>query len=109
MKKPSQEPDRELLEAVSDDYQSFESVVSKVSCSKHTICAASDIERSLLTSIANNLVRAYLIHADPPYATAVGANSDTVQRYWFWITEQGREYLRGLVEKQAIPYRRRLN
>ncbi len=56
----------------------------------------------LLGAIANHLVSAYLLHADPPYATEVGADSETIQRYWFAITEEGREYLRHLMQKQSI-------
>ena len=56
----------------------------------------------LLGAIANHLVSAYLLHADPPYATEVGADAETIQRYWFGITEEGREYLRQLLPKQSI-------
>lgn len=101
------ELDRVVLEAVSEDYQSFESVVSKLSSPDRDIVPISEIEHSLLRSIANNLVVAYMIHADPPYATAVGANLDNVRRYWFWITDEGIEYLHRLREKQTISRRRR--
>ena|SRR5579871_1446464 len=94
--------DRAVLEAVSDDYQSFEALVSKLSRSKNAQCEVTDIEHLLLSAIANHLVSAYLLHADPPYATEVGANSETIQRYWFGITEEGRDYLRLLLQKQSI-------
>ena len=106
------ELDRVVLEAVSDDYESFESLVSKLSRVNSAICRTfltDQLERSLLTSIANNLVGAYLIHADPPYTTAVGANVETVRRYWFCITDEGKEYLRRRLAKQAVPRRRRLS
>jgi hypothetical protein len=89
--------DRVVLEAVSEDYEPFEAVVRKLSNSTQALGGANEIERSLLSSIANNFIEAYLIHADPPYATAVGANLDTVRRYWFYITEQGKEHLRRLL------------
>jgi hypothetical protein len=100
----SHELDRVVLEAVSEDYQSFESIVSKLSQFADIVVA--DIERTLLSCIADNLVAAYLIHADPPYATEVGASSETIRRYWFCITEQGREYIGRLIEKQAVERRR---
>lgn len=106
MRASYRELDRAVLEAVSEDYQSFESIVSKLSQSDHSACGAIDIERILLNSIASHLVGAYLIHADPPYATEVGANSDTIRRYWFCITEEGRRYLGHLPQKQAILRRR---
>jgi len=102
----SRELDRVVLEAVSEDYRSFESLVSKLSQSADFL--VSDIEQTLLSAIGKNLVAAYLIHADPPYATKVGASSETIRRYWFCITEEGREYLRRLVEKQAVAQRQGL-
>jgi len=87
------EIDRVVLEAVSDDYQPFESVAHKLSRSHAGAWAVIDVERLLLISIANNLVAAYLIHADPPYATKVGADSTNIRRYWFCITEEGRRRL----------------
>lgn len=106
MKIRSHELDRVVLEAVSDDYLSFESLVSKLSQSKFAQAAALDIERLLLTAISNHLVSAYLLHADPPYATEVGANPETIRRYWFSITEEGREYLRRLPAGKAAIRRR---
>jgi hypothetical protein len=95
------ELDRVVLEAVSEDYQSFEAVVSKLSQASDSNAGVNDIERALLRSIANNFVAAYLLHADPPYATEVGADSDNIRRYWFCITEEGREFLGRLVRRQA--------
>ena len=96
------ELDRVILEAVSEDYQSFEAVVSKLSQENDRYDNATDIERVLQRSIASNFIAAYLLHADPPYATEVGANSDNIRRYWFCITEKGREYLGRMVREQAV-------
>ncbi|HEY3624973.1 MAG TPA: hypothetical protein VGL00_01780 [Terracidiphilus sp.] len=85
--------DRVVLEAVSDDYQSFESVADKLSQADSGAWAVIDVERILLISIANKLIAAYLIHADPPYATEVGADSSNIRTYWFCITEEGRRHL----------------
>lgn len=92
--------DRVVLEAVSEDYQSFESLLSKLSQSKDAY-EVPEIERMLLSALSNHLVSAYLLHADPPYATEVGAGPETIRRYWYCITEEGREYLRRLVPKHA--------
>jgi hypothetical protein len=94
------EIDRVVLEAVSDDYQSFESVVRKLSRAQAGAWALMDVERVLLISIAHNLVAAYLIHADPPYATEVGADSSNIRTYWFCITEEGRRHLGRLAHTQ---------
>lgn len=99
--------DRVVLEAVSEDYESFESVVSKLSRLNSALFGISEvdrIERSLLSSIANKLVTAYLIHAEPPYATAVGEPLDSVRSYWFYLTEEGKEHLNRLLEKKAISH-----
>lgn len=101
MKADLYELDRALLEAVSEDYQSFEAVVRKLSEANSAYGPATNIERILLTSLANKLVAAYLIHADPPYATEVGANSENIRRYWFCITDEGREYLSRIRRKQT--------
>ncbi len=102
-----QELDRVVLEAVSEEYQSFEAVVSKLSQANYAYCGSTEIERVLLSSIANKLVAAYLLHADPPYATEVGADSENISRYWFCITEEGRRYLDRKVRKQAVFQGRR--
>ena len=107
MKVSFHELDRVVLEAVSDDYQSFESLVSKLSRSQGPHYRAVEIERMLLSAIANHLVSAYLIHADPPYATEVGANAETIRRYWFCITEEGRDFLRRPFPKQTVLRRHR--
>jgi hypothetical protein len=93
---------RIVLEAVSEDYESFESLVQKLSCLNDAVDERSDIdqiEHSLLSSVENHLVGAYLIHADPPYATAVPADLETIRRCWFFITEEGRAYLCSLCQK----------
>jgi 16S rRNA G966 N2-methylase RsmD len=107
MRATFREIDRLVLQAVSEDYQSFESLVSKLS-RIHAQYGSREVERTLLSAIADQLVSAYLIHADPPYATEVGANAETIQRYWFGITEEGREYLRRPVPQQPVFRRRRI-
>jgi hypothetical protein len=96
---------RVILEAVSEDYQSFESIVSQVSDADSAHGLADEIERILLSSIANNLVAAYLLHADPPYATEVEATPEMIRTYWFCITEEGRKYLDGFAPEQKSSRR----
>jgi hypothetical protein len=95
---------RIVLEAVSEDYESFESVVSKL-LRLPDADEGRDIDRiehSLLSLVAHRLVGAYLIHADPPYATAISVHPDTVRQCWFFITDEGREYLRRPAEEPPI-------
>jgi hypothetical protein len=49
-----------------------------------------EIKTVLLTLVSGGLVAACLIHADPPYITAVDPNFETVERYGFMATEKGR-------------------
>ena len=106
MKADLYELDRAVLEAVSEDYQSFETVVRKLSEANSAHGSATNIERILLTSLANKLIAAYIIHADPPYATEVGANSENIRRYWFCITDEGRKYL-GRIRRKPAALRNR--
>ena len=99
------ELDRVVLEAVSEDYQSFETSLASYLGPIMLIAKVMDIERVLLSLIATKLVAAYLIHADPPYATEIGADGDNIRRYWFYITEKGRKHLDRLIKKQAVRTR----
>lgn len=98
MKQDVNELDQIILEVVSEDFESFESVVSKLS-RRHVGFQQpqfhiDQIKSSLLCNTVNRLVGAYLIHADPPYVTVVNVSADTIDRYWFHLTESGRKYLR---------------
>ena len=97
MKISARELDRIVLQAIADDYESFDSVVSRLSRLGSFICGvyeAEDVERSLLSSIANGFVEAYLLHMEPPHATPVRVDAGSVRRYWYHITDEGQEYLR---------------
>jgi hypothetical protein len=103
MKHDLNELDQIILEVVSDDFESFESVVSKLSgrCIGFQPRIHMDqIKSRLLCNTVNGLVGAYLIHADPPYVTAVNISADTIDRYWFHLTESGRRYHRVVVGEQ---------
>ena len=103
------ELNRMVLEAVSRDFEPFESLVSQLSVGQACSRGKSYIDRiesNLLESIADEHIRAYLIHADPPYVTTVEVNSDTVRRYWFLITEKGKKFLQELLEREASALER---
>ncbi len=97
MERDDDELDRMVLTVVSNDFESFESIVSRISTWTREVLAERDIERigwSLVRSIAANHIRAYLVHADAPYITVVGDSSETIRRYWFYITQDGLKFLR---------------
>lgn len=93
--------ERTVLEVVFNDIEPFESITAKLSRRATASGEHFDVkclQPLLLLLIADDLVGAYLIHAESPFVTAVEAKSDTVQRYWFRITGRGKRrlhYLRG--------------
>jgi hypothetical protein len=81
-----------ILEIVLRDFESFESIVAKLSKANPTI-QSGQVKELLLPLLADDLLGTYLIHADPPYFTSVDATPDTVEWYWFLITEEGKRRL----------------
>jgi hypothetical protein len=91
---------RRILEIVLGDFESFETIFAKLS--KGGIEIGSDeVKALLLALLAGDLLGAYLVHADPPYFTPVAATPDTVEWYWFLITEEGKRHLHTPSEPQA--------
>lgn len=83
---------RMILEIVLHDFESFESIVAQLSKANPAI-GSSEVKRGLQALLADDLLRTYLIHADPPYFTLVDATPDTIEWYWFLITEEGERQL----------------
>jgi len=103
MKQDVNELDQIILEVLSDNFESFESVVSKLSrryIGFQQRFHMDQIKSRLLCNTVNGLVGAYLIHADPPYVTAANVSADTIDRYWFDLTDSGRNYHRVVVGEQ---------
>lgn len=95
---------RLLLEAVSADCTAFESVVGHVIPNERLNAADCDpvsVDRKLLTLVGEGLVEAFLLHAEPPYITAVVPSMRTLPGFWFYITAKGEQYLGGL--SKAVP------
>jgi hypothetical protein len=90
-----------LLEVVFNDLEPFESIESKLSPQQTASGETFDIRTILLRSITDDLVGAYLLHAEHPYVTAVEAHPDTIHRYWYCITSRGKRRLQNLREKDS--------
>jgi hypothetical protein len=83
---------RMILEIVLGDFESFESIVAKLAQANPAI-SSGEVKGLLRALSADNLLGIYLIHADPPYFTPVDPTPDTIERYWFLITEEGKRQL----------------
>jgi hypothetical protein len=83
---------RTILEVVVCDFEPFESIVSKISKSSDDE-AFDEVRLGLRALLTDGLVGAFLIHAEPPYATPVNPESDNMHWYWYTITAQGKSYL----------------
>ena len=91
---------RMILEIVLRDFESFESIVAKLSKANPEV-GSDEVKTLLLALLADELLAAYLIHADPPYFTPVDATRDTVEWYWLLITEEGKRHLQAPSNPQA--------
>ena len=83
---------RIILGAVLRDFEPFESIVSKVFRSSDDE-ASDKVRRGLRSLLEDGLVGAYLIHAEPPYATPVNPEPDQLQWYWYTTTARGKSLL----------------
>lgn len=95
---------RIVLQAVLHDFETIDKILHEASnWESETRWAWSvvEIKTVLLTLVARGLVAACLIHADPPYITAVNPNFETVERYWFIATEKG---IRFLAQKRWLAW-----
>ena len=93
-----------LLEVVFNDLEPLESIESKLLPQQTASGGTFDLtnlQRQLLLLIADDLVGAYLLHAEHPYITAVEAYPETIHRYWYCITSRGKRRLQNLREKHG--------
>ena len=107
------ELDRLVLGAVGDEFVPLEFIVDKLGRPGSPIIGRLDpdlIYSRLLNLIADKLINAYLLHAEPPYITPVQISPRALPTSWFYITQRGRKCLasgaRGRValrDKDARP------
>ncbi len=91
---------RMILEIVLRDFESFETIVAKLSKVKPDV-GSDEVKALLLALLADDLLAAYLIHADPPYFTPVDAAPSSIEFYWLLITQEGKKHLQAPSEPQA--------
>jgi hypothetical protein len=95
---------RIILELVAHDFEPFESILDKLSRRPPDTLSAYDVDEIpviLLALVTGGFLRACLIHADSPYITAVDPSLESIEQYWFMITEQGVRYLKNTLAPQT--------
>jgi hypothetical protein len=89
--------DRVILAAVSDDFTTLEFIAEKLSFSPDIAVGKLDAEallRRLLQLIGEKHINAYLLHADPPFITPIEiGDKAALATCWFYITQRGRKFL----------------
>jgi len=98
------ELDRLVLAAVCDDFVTIEFVVDKLCGTGGGITGKLDagiLHCRLFDLIADKLINAYLLHADPPFITPMEIGYDALPACWFYITQRGRKCLANTALKQA--------
>jgi hypothetical protein len=98
------ELDRLILGAVGDDFVTLEHIVNRLAIPGGRVAAKVDPEllrQRLVDLIADRLISAYLLHADPPYITPVKVSTRSLQTSWFYITQRGRKCLANSAKNRA--------
>lgn len=96
MQPHTDELDRAILSAVSEDFEPLEAIVRKVSIPEGRFPELAEpgrLDTRLISLIADKLISAYFLHADPPFITPVDMRYEKLTRTWFLITERGRTCL----------------
>jgi hypothetical protein len=91
--------DRRLLHAVREEPVPYEWLIEKLSSGTEDLssCHATEMTRhNLLSAISRGLIGACLVHAEVPFITPVNATLETLPRYWFYCTHEGRKALWGI-------------
>jgi hypothetical protein len=95
---------RMVLEAVANDYEELEMIVSEIVKWAGSINDApnrNQIEYALMVSIADKDVEAYEYSEKSCRYIPTSADSQTLHTLWFYITEQGKERLQRLEDEET--------
>jgi hypothetical protein len=88
------ELDRLVLGAVGDDFVTLDYIIDKLGSPDNIFAGKVELIYSrLLNLLADKLINAYLLHADPPYVTPVEIGRAALATSWFYITQRGRKCL----------------
>jgi len=102
MTMPNSQLGRMVLEAVADDYEELEMIISEIVKWTGGEIDATDknqIELSLMRCIADKDIEAYEYSEKSCRFVPTPSDPQTLHSLWFYITEQGKERLRILEEE----------
>jgi hypothetical protein len=89
------EMDRLLLEAVSNDFEQFDSILDQLTKWNEVFRTfdRKQIECELLSLLELGYIKVYLLSPNAPHVTEVDSITDDLSAYWFYITGRGKEVL----------------
>jgi hypothetical protein len=85
-----------VLEAVVNDYESFECIVEQTSewaKKKGLAVTRAEITRALRQRIHEKYIQPYLLSSQPPYSQKVEFQPDRIGELWFYVTPKGKEFV----------------
>ena len=107
MKQPGDQLDRLILRAVCQDIAPFEAIVDNLRRQLEDE-ELEHVAPRLLWLIKLRMVDSFLLHTEPPHLTPVDTDAIGIYRHWFFISQEGQNYLdqlRPLNGERSLPSR----
>lgn len=85
-----------VLEAVANDYESFDSIVEQTTNwakEKGLAVTRAEITRALRQRIHEKYIQPYLLSSQPPFSQKVEFNPDRIGELWFCVTPKGKKFV----------------
>jgi hypothetical protein len=82
-----------VLEAVANDYESFECILKQVmqwATGQVLNVAREEVAEALRRAIREGDVQAFLLSPQPPYSQTVEFSPDRLDDLWFYVTPKGK-------------------
>jgi hypothetical protein len=90
-----------VLEAVANDYERLDHVANQIATWTETPLDRLDVAKirgALAGAINLGYIEAYEINSNPPHAVKVSTTGNSLDRYWFLISESGKAICREISE-----------
>ncbi len=101
MEQKINEFDLRMLQAVREEPMPYEWLIQKLSSGTEGSPSLHFLEmtrHNILTAMSRGLIGACLVHTEVPFITPVNPTFETLPRYWFYCTREGRKALRTVNE-----------